>query len=178
MRSRVVVGAVALALFWGLGIHNQSSVAQRPDSQFKGLTSIFNPVSGVARDTNGDGLPDMIAGRIIVPANPTTEEIQAAINLAARFGFETTAATLPFVMRDNEVQQPASIAVPVLVGRQNTFVRKLVEQGVVDLKNLKPGQGIVATVHSPLGGADGVVVVGSDDEGTLAAANELAARLP
>jgi hypothetical protein len=178
MRTRVLWGAAALALFLGLGIRHQASVAQTSDSQFKGLTSIFDPVSGVARDTNGDGLPDVIAGRIIVPASPSTDEIQAAINLAARFGFETTAATLPFVIRDSEVQQPSSIALPMLVGRQNTFVQKLVERGAIELKDLKPGQGIVTAVRSPLGGPDGVVIVGGDDEGTLAAANELAARLP
>jgi hypothetical protein len=177
MRTRAVWGATALALFLGLGIRNQSSVGQRT-AQFKGLTDLFDPQSGVVRDTNGDGLPDSIVGRIIVPASPSTEEIQAAINLAARFGFETTAATLPFVMRENEVQQPGSVALPVLVGRRNTFVQKLVERGVIELKNLKPGQGFVTAVHSPLGGPDGVVVVGADDEGTLAAANELAARLP
>src|SRR5438270_192716 len=46
------------------------------------------------------------------------------------------------------------------------------------MKALKPGQGIVAVVASPLGGGDGLVVVGGDDEGTLNAANELAAYLP
>src|SRR5262245_48978321 len=123
MRTRPLWPIAALALFFAFEIRNSSTVAQKADASSKGLNSLFSPATGVARDTNGDGLPDMIAGRIIVPANPTTEDIQAAINLAARFGFETTAATLPFVLRDNEVQAPASVALPVLVGRQNTFVQ-------------------------------------------------------
>jgi hypothetical protein len=178
MRTRILWGTIVLALGLSPVIFSKSSVAQKAASPFKGLGAIFDPLSGVVRDTNGDGLPDVIAGRIILPASPGTEDIQAAINLAGRFGFETTAATLPFVIRDNDVQQPASIALPVLVGRQNTFVQKLVERGVIELKNLKPGQGVVTAVRSPLGGPDGVVVAGADDEGTLAAANELAARLP
>ncbi|MBI4471060.1 MAG: hypothetical protein HY646_00225, partial [Acidobacteria bacterium] len=153
-------------------------VAQGNGQQFKGIGSLFSPVSGVTRDTNGDGHSDSIAARIIVPADATTEDTQAAINLAGRFGFETLAATLPIVMRDNAVPQPASIALPVLVGRQNAFVQTLVERGQLEIKNLKPGQGLVAVVRSPLGGPDGVVVAGGDDEGTLNAANELASRLP
>jgi hypothetical protein len=82
------------------------------------------------------------------------------------------------VIKSNEVAQPASIAVPILVGRSNPLVKPLIDRGAIDLKTLKPGQGLVAVVSSPLGGGDGVVVVGVDDEGTLNAANELAAYLP
>jgi hypothetical protein len=64
------------------------------------------------------------------------------------------------------------------VGRSNPLVKPLIDRGAIDLKTLKPGQGLVAVVSSPLGGGDGVVVVGVDDEGTLNAANELAAYLP
>ncbi len=132
----------------------------------------------MVRDTNRDGLADIIAARIIVPDHPTPEDIQAAANIAGRFGFETIAATLPIVMRESEVRQPSAIAVPVIIGRQNTVVQKLAERGLIDLKNLKPGQGLVAMISSPLGGPDGVVIAGGDDEGTLNAANVLASRLP
>src|SRR5207247_720128 len=144
----------------------QSTAAQKKPLLLQkegSLGAIFSPASGVSRDTNGDGFADVIVGRIIVPERPSTEDIQSAINLAGRFGFETSAATLPIVMRDSEVQQPASIALPVLVGRQNTFVQKLIDRGLIEIKNLKPGQGLLATVRSPLGGPDGVVVVGADD---------------
>ena len=60
-----------------------------------------------------------MAARVIVPATPTIEDVQAATNLAARLGFETTALTLPVVVRTNEVTQPASVGVPILVGRTN-----------------------------------------------------------
>ena len=42
--------------------------------------------------------------------------------------------------------------------------------GAIDITALKPGQGLVAAVASPLGGGDGLVVIGGDDEGTLNAA--------
>ena len=89
-------------------------VASRPAFGQPIVASFFYDEEGRVirqeRDTNGDGHPDMIAARIIVPAEATTEDIQAAINLAGRFGFETMAATLPIVLRDNAVSQPDAIA--------------------------------------------------------------------
>ena len=141
------------------------------------LTSIVGAQS-LTRDTNGDGLADVVAARVIVPASPSLADVEAATNLAARLGYETTALTLPLVVRDNDVADPVAIGVPILVGRSNRFVQRLLEAHTVDLAALKPGQGLIAAVPSPLGGGDGLVVVGSDDEGTLAAGIELAARLP
>src|ERR1043166_3339468 len=141
------------------------------------LTAIVGP-HGLTRDTNGDGLADAVAARIVVPAAPTLGEVEAATNLAARLGYETTALTLPLVVRDDDVAQPASIGVPILVGRSNRFVKQLADAKAVDLTSLKPGQGLIAAVVSPLGGGDGLVVVGGDDEGTVNAGVELAARLP
>jgi len=141
------------------------------------LTSLVGPHS-LVRDTNGDGLPDAVAARIVVPAAPALADVEAATNLAARLGYETTALTLPLVVRDADVAQPGSIAVPILVGRTNRFVQRLIEARTIDVASLQPGQGIVAALPSPLGGGDGLVVVGRDDEGTLNAGVELAARLP
>ena len=143
----------------------------------RSLTAIVGPQS-LTRDTNGDGLADTVAARVIVPASPTLGEVEAATNLAARLGYETTALTLPLVVRDDDVAQPGSIGVPILVGRTNRFVQQLVSAKTLDLGALKPGQGLIVAVAAPLGGGDGLVVVGGDDEGTVNAGVELAARLP
>jgi len=167
------LAAAALALF-----------AARPGGQSRataplpGLAALFDPARGATRDTNGDGIPDTVAARVIVPAPPSTEDVQAAATIAARLGHETMALTLPIVLRDAEVEGASGIDLPILVGRENRFVKALVERGDVDLKVLAPGQGLVAVVRSPLGGADGIVAVGGDDAGTLNAAMELGARLP
>ena len=77
------------------------------------LTAIVGPQSSLTRDTNGDGLADSVAARVIVPAAPTLGEMEAATNLAARLGYETTALTLPLVIRDQRrVEVRASIGVP------------------------------------------------------------------
>ena len=134
--------------------------------------------NSLTRDTNDDGLADAVAARIIVPAAASLPDLEAATNLAARLGYETTALSLPLVVRDDNVPQPPSIAVPILVGRENRFTKPLIAAHTVDVSGLKAGQGLIAAVRSPLGGPDGLVVIGGDDEGTLNAGVELAARLP
>ena len=176
--TRAFSAACLLASFAAIAAvgRNQAPPARRTDArQSLGLADF---VSAGTRDTNADGFPDAVVARVIVPAAASREDIVAAANVAARLGFETMALTLPIVARDNEVTRPADVALPILVGRQNRFVRKLVDDGRLDLQVLGAGQGLVAVVPSPLGGPDGIVVVGADDEGTLAAGTELAARLP
>ena len=143
-----------------------------------GITDVFSLSRGIVRDTNGDGLADAVAARIVVPAKAAQEDMLAATNLAARLGYETVAMDLPVVLRENELARPQDIALPILVGRDNAAIRSLADRNLIDVKPLKAGQGLIAFVSSPLGGPDGVIIVGGDHEGTLTAANEFAARLP
>jgi hypothetical protein len=174
MHSRIVLTAILLFVFALPAapphLHADARATQT-------LTALVGPHS-LTRDTNGDSLPDSVAARIIVPAAPSLADVETATNLAARLGYETTAFTLPLVVRDSDVAQPASVAVPILVGRTNRFVRQLIDAKAIEVGTLKAGQGLVAAVASPLGGGDGLVLVGGDDDGTLNAGIELAARLP
>src|SRR5436190_14015028 len=111
----------------------------------RSLTSIVAARS-LTRDTNGDGLADAVAARVIVPASPALDDVEAATNLAARLGYETTALTLPLVLRDNDLADAAAIGVPILVGRSNRFVQRLADAHTIDLSTLKPGQGLIAAV--------------------------------
>ncbi|MGH9142358.1 MAG: hypothetical protein ACRD2I_14595, partial [Vicinamibacterales bacterium] len=175
MNSRLALlfSAIAVSSFL-LASRNQLHADVRgPQS----LTTLVATRS-LTRDTNGDGLADAVAARIIVPDSPTIGEVETATNLAARLGYETTALTLPLVLRESEVAQPAAVALPILVGRASRFVRRLIDAHALDIAALTAGQGLIAAVASPLGGGDGIVVVGGDDEGTLNAGVELAARLP
>lgn len=176
------MSAIALAPVMAGSVVTQSAAPQTaaPPAAATGLASVFLTGSGSLRDTNGDGWPDDIAARVIVPASPTAGDIQAATNIAARLGFETMAATLPIVVRDSDLPKAGPVGFAILVGRDNAIVRRLAGAGVVDLASLEPGQGLIAAVPSPLGpaGPHGIVVAGADDEGTVAAGVELAARLP
>ena len=113
-RSSLGAAVVAAALLVGpgrIGPSGQTPVAAPGD-----LTGLFGP-RGLVRDSNGDSLADRVAARIIVPAVPTIEDSAAAVNFAARLGFETRSLTLPLVQRDNGVREPAAIEVPIIVGR-------------------------------------------------------------
>jgi hypothetical protein len=174
--KRLLPAVAALLVLFGFHPLRGGPAAQHVE--LSGLSSIYSIAAGAVRDTNGDGLADSVAARVVLPAEPALEDIQAAANIAGRLGFETTALTLPVVLKAPDVAQPAAIAVPIVVGRSNQFIGRLVERGAIDLTPLKKGQGLLAVVSSPLGGPDGIVVVGGDDEGTLNAANELAVNLP
>jgi hypothetical protein len=174
--SSPVVFAAGIALLL-LGPASVQPISQTPATGSTDLAGMFGP-RGIVRDSNEDGIADSVAARVVVPATPAFEDSAAAINIAGRLGFETTSMTLPLVWRDNAVPQPAGIELPILVGRANRFVRTLIDRGELSIADLQPGQGVIAVARSPLGGADGLVVVGGDDKGTLAAANVLASRLP
>src|SRR5258705_5462034 len=175
MKSRRLIVTLAVALGCvPLTFHGRVQADARGS---RSLTAIVGPLS-LTRDTTGTGRAAPGARRGVVPAAPTLGEVEAATNLAARLGYETPALTLPLVVRDDDVAQPASIGVPILVGRTNRFVQQLVSAKTLDLGALKPGQGLIAVVAAPLGGGVGLIVVGGDDEGTVNAGVELAARLP
>ena len=175
-RNPIILYALITLLAAAAAVGFNGSAASDATS-LAGLGDLFNPAKGAVRDANGDGLADGVAARIIVPAKPAPEDVLAAANIAGRLGFETTAMDLPLVLRE-DAAGGREIALPILIGRENSAIKRLVEQGAIDLKALSAGQGLIACVPSPFGGPDGIAVVGGDDEGTLAAANELAARLP
>src|SRR5215210_92940 len=135
MKTRIllIAFAAALACVPFTSPHRLDAQARGPQS----LTALVAPMS-LTRDTNGDGLADAVAARIIVPAAPTLADIEAATNLAGRLGYETTALSLPLVMRDNDVAQPASVGVPILVGRSNRFIQRLIDAKTIDVSALKP----------------------------------------
>lgn len=52
-------------------------------------------LQGILEDFNEDGLPDGIKGKVIIQHNGGIPEKKAAVNIAARLGFETTALDVP-----------------------------------------------------------------------------------
>jgi len=114
-------------------------------------------------DTNGDGIADFIAGKIVVPAQPSAAENSAAANLAARLGFGSTGLTPPLVV-DGAAANPAGPR--IWVGRA----------APADLASLQAG------LEKEEGGvflnADNLAIIANDDAGLLAAAEAYAARAP
>ena len=146
MFKPLVVAVFALATIV-VASPQQPPAAAAPAAGLESLSSLFPGPSVALSDTNGDNLSDAVAARVIVPSQPTADDVEAAANIAARLGYETTALSLPLVLRDDEVKDPRSITLPILVGRENAFVKALVERGDVELKTLQPGQGLVRIVR-------------------------------
>jgi len=167
--------ACALGVFCMFGVV-WPDAATPPAGEVYGLASLWDLSTGLVRDSNGDGIADAVAARVSLPPSATAREYQAAANLSARLGFETTAFTLPFVARAAGPGTGGTI--PVLLGRRHPAVAALERQAKIELASLTPGQGLLAAVANPAGDGLALVVAGADDDGTLAAANALAGRLP
>ena len=118
-------------------------------------------------DTNGDGLIDSIAVRIIVPNQPSATENAAAANLAARLGHITTGYTPSIVLRASDDVNPnngpriyiGTTAVPARLQAALTTRLEASEGGVFSLER-----------H--------FAVIGNDDAGLQAAAEAFASRIP
>lgn len=154
------------------------------------LADLFKP-GVVLQDRNGDGTIDFVSARIVLPARPTSAEIAAASNVAARLGYETSAMDIPVdviprrplsppaavVMVDTAAARDASLPVGAFI-----FVgaKSLTEGGVaanaIGAAGLKPGDGIVSAFT--VDGTPGVAVLGGDDAGLTAASVAFAGHLP
>ena len=120
-------------------------------------------------DTNGDGIVDFVAGKVVVPDNPTAAENAAAADIAARLGFGSTGVTLPVVIKASEDRHDGPriyVGASALPGHLSESLSPAYTQ------LLQPDEGGVFQ----FGGA--LVVAGHDDAGLLAAAEALSARVP
>src|SRR5262249_7359413 len=90
-RLRLAIGVFVLAAFAQLIAYQNSA----PTHQ-----TLAEPFSAgwMVTDTNGDGIADFIAGKVVVPASPTAEQNAAAADVAARLGYATTGFTPPVVI--------------------------------------------------------------------------------
>ena len=101
-----------------------------------------------------------------------------AAHIAARLGLETTGITLPLTRIADKVRTPERESSPILVGRSNALIERLVKIGKARLDDLQPGEGAVQVVPKAFGNATATLVAGVDSAGTDAAAMYLARRVP
>src|SRR5207248_1379582 len=76
--KRVVACSSALLAGWLLFADLPARRVNAQRAELRSLASLFDVAAGAVRDTNGDGLADSVAARVIVPAEPTVEDVQAA----------------------------------------------------------------------------------------------------
>src|SRR5271156_868299 len=86
-----------LAAFFVLLALSSLVAYQQPAAPANRLADPFS-VGWMLSDTNGDGVVDFIAGKVVVPARPSAVENAAAADIAARLGFGSTGLTPPLVI--------------------------------------------------------------------------------
>jgi len=160
-RTRTATLAAATALLLAMPA---SGAAQQSTSD---LTTIFN-LGSLIGDTNGDSVPDFVNASLLLGAAPTTAEIAAATEIAARLGFETMALDLP-------IARGTAGLLPIVIGRSGLQASGVSAPGV-DPTSLDSGEGSVSVRE--IDGRTWLFVMGGDDEGLLAAARLFAGVLP
>ena len=133
-----------------------------------GLVADPFATGSMVADTNGDGLIDAIAGKVVVPDNPTAAENAAAANVAARLGYLTTGLTPSIVIRSSEDRGEG----PRIWIGSGAVPRRLQATLGEFSKRLEASEGGVFTLEQSL------AVIGKDDAGLQAAAEALASRSP
>ncbi len=136
------------------------------------LSTLFT-AGGLLADRDGDGLPDALRARLIVDERARLPEHQAALDLAARLGFETLALSLPLAVAD--ISAAASDAVPIFLGRPDTLPAACPAALRAALRGLRPTDGLVMV---GLDTAPAVLVAGADDAGLVDAVRLVAAYFP
>ncbi|MGB8590907.1 MAG: M14 family zinc carboxypeptidase [Candidatus Acidiferrales bacterium] len=119
-------------------------------------------------DTNGDGIPDAISGKIVVPAGPSSAENAAAANCAVRLAFGSMGLTLPLVVRASDAAKDGP---RVWIGKSAVPANVLHDLDAMT-SQLEKGEGGVFAAGNDL------ALIANDDEGLTEAANSFCARSP
>ncbi len=138
------------------------------------LANAFS-IDGWYGDAYTDLIPDRTDTTIVLGS---ASDSLGAAHIAARLGLETTGITLPLTRVAEKVRTPEREPSPILVGRSNALVERLVKIGKARLDDLQPGEGVVQIVPKAFGNATATVVSGADAAGTDAAALYLGRRVP
>ncbi|MFQ5742539.1 MAG: M14 family zinc carboxypeptidase, partial [Acidobacteriota bacterium] len=133
-----------------------------------GIESIFS-VGPILQDGNDDGLIDGVNAAIVLGPRPSSVEIEAAAEVAARLGFETSAMDLP-------IPAAADPARPAVLVGAAALERVGLAAADVGLAKIAADEGIVKLVTRA--GRPLLILMGEGEEGLRAAAEAFAGRLP
>jgi hypothetical protein len=135
------------------------------------LADFFKP-GVVWQDRNGDGAIDFVDARIVLPEQPSSTELAAASDIAARLGYETSAMNLPVtVARGYQAGESSDI----FIGTKS-LAGSGAPLDAIGGAGLKAGDGAVVAFN--LGSRTAVAVLGGDESGIAAAALMFAGHLP
>lgn len=177
IHSAPVRRALVAALFLApLGAAAQSPTPTRADTT-RDLRHVLAP-GYILQDRNHDDVTDFVNAKLVLHAAPSEADVAAAANIAARLGYETSAANLDLTATDT-ARVPGYDVPVILVGADNTLIVRGGAALARALDGLAPGQG--AVVRIPANGffrQGGVLLAGNDGSGLLAVAGYFAGRYP
>ena len=139
------------------------------DTAAASLSEFFTP-GIVFQDRNSDGAVDFVDARLVLGEQPSSAELAAAADVAARLGFETSAMDIPLV----RLQPSETSGATIFIGAK-ALARAGVSLETIGGPGLKAGEGLVSAFT--LAGRPAVAVVG-DDGGLSSAAVMLGGHLP
>ena len=162
------VSALILVLLTAGGAIGRTAPAETTPAS---LSELFKP-GVVLQDRNGDGAIDFVDVRIVLPEQPSSGELAAASDVAARLGYETSAMNLPVTVARG--YQPGD-SPTIFVGAKSLSGSGM-SLDAIGGAGLKAGDGAVVAFLQ--GGKPAVAVLGGDDAGLSMAAVMLAGHLP
>jgi hypothetical protein len=149
--------------------------AVRPESKGKefDLLGLYTTKSALG-DTDQDGLADNIETSIIVPQDAAYASLS---DLTTRLVMSSAGASFPLVYLDKEVENPKSLAAPIILGL-NSLSRELLKTGKLKLPALGPGQALAAVVPAAFAKSCALTLSGTDALGMEALLRYLGRTFP
>lgn len=166
--AKILVVALLVA-----GLQGERTMKAQEHATSETLIENAFQTGAIVQDTNGDEVADALCGHLIVPSGSTAAENTAAANLAARFGYETSALTLPVVVTEAAKPTPGCTAekATIWIGVQE-LPAAIVSEIAKERAAFQVGEGGIFRVNG------GLVVTSVDNTGLLAASDAYAARAP
>ncbi len=137
------------------------------------LSSLYT-LDGWLGDSDSNLLPDRTE-TLLVPDGAGTE---AAIDLAARIGLESTGVALPIAAVPISLDKPAAEPTLTLIGTAHPMLEQLIKDKKLERPVLEAGSGLIAVVRKAFGEKSAVVITGADPSGLRRATRQVAERFP
>ena len=136
--------------------------------------STFYSIDGALADSDNNLIPDRVD--VVLSAEP--DGGNAAVDLAARLGLESTGVAVPIAKPAKTIASPDGEPILVLIGTSHPLIERLVDDHKWERPPLAPGDGLIQIVRKAFGEKSAVIVTGGDAAGVDRAVLQLAEKFP
>lgn len=150
--------------------------ASMAPAQVTSLSHVFLP-GKTLKDTDGDLLADRVALCLVIPDSPSSAEIAAAADIAARANFDSLAQDLTgLVRRESDAGRIDRLENPILLGTNVKWLKDALRGGDLDAPPLGLHEGFVSVFTYKA--QTGVFLAAGSDEALLQTARAFFLRWP